>query len=167
MASIRTLLLALIRVRPLVGQVREQRNLCSRGARTGRDIAGGQAANRGRRRTHARSTTNRAGAVAPAKTKLGTDVSSEAASSGYHAGFNFHFLSLTVELSQQPVDGWHHRGNVLDDKSIGPVVRDYVSALSKETLDCGYNVLGMCVAQEAGNRDFVHGQSLGFHLGAP
>ena len=105
--------------------------------------------------------------VAPAKAKLGTDVAREAAGCGHDAGFNFHFLGLAIELRQQAVDRRHHLRNVLDDQSIGAVVGDNVAALGEEVLYRGDDVLGVGIAQEAGDRDFVHRQRFGFNLGAP
>ena len=60
----------------------------------------------------------------------------------------------------------HHRGNVLDDQSIGAIVGDHIAALGEEILHRGDDILGVSVAQEAGDGDFVHGQRFGFHLGA-
>ena len=47
---------------------------------------------------------DRAVSVAQAEAKLGTDVAGEAAGCGDHAGFNFHFLSLAVQLREQAVN---------------------------------------------------------------
>ena len=167
----RTLLLALTKVRPLVGLVTGKFE--NNGiwlpvvVLPARDIARGQTAHRGRRSSDCRSAADRGFAVAPTETKLGADIAGEAAGCGHDAGFNFHFLGLAVKLRQQAVDGRHHRRNVLDDQSIGPVVRDNVAALGEEILHRGDDILGVRVAQETGDRDFVHRQSLGFHLGAP
>ena len=105
----RTLLLALTKLRPLVGLVTgrfENSGICaSSGGAAGRDVTRRQAADRGRRSSDCGSAADCGVAIAPAETKLGTDVAGEAAGCGHDAGFNFHFLGLAIELREQAVDG--------------------------------------------------------------
>ena len=119
-----------------------------------------------RRSTDALHSTYRARGVAPPKAKLRTDITSEAAGCSHHPGFNFHFLSLAVQLCEQAIDSRNHVGNIGDDQRVGALIRHHISALSQELLHRGNDVLGVRITQETRNRDFLYGQRLGFLLGA-
>src|SRR5436189_1787419 len=105
--------------------------------------------------------------IAPTETNLGANIPREAAGGSYNSGFNFDFLRLAIELSKQPVNSRHHGRNILNDQSISPIVRDHISALRKETLDCRHDILRVRIAQKSRHRDLVHCQSFSFHLSAP
>src|SRR5208282_3252429 len=149
-------------------QVREQRYLCSRGwCRWGGSddrVAWADAKGRKRRRAGGGCATHSGWSVAPAKSKLRTNFSREAAGGGYYASFNFHFLRLAVKLGEQPVDVRHHRGDIRDDDRIGALVGNHVTALRQEFFQCKDNVFGVGITQEPRDRLLIDSQCLGFLL---
>jgi hypothetical protein len=104
--------------------------------------------------------------IAPSETKLRADVTSELPRRRYHASFDFHFLRFAVELGQQPVDGWNHFWNIVDDDRVGAFIRNHVTALREEFLNRDHHILGMSVAEETRDGNFLHRQRFRFYLGA-
>ena len=95
------------------------------------------------------------------------DVASETASGRHHAGFNFDFLRFAVHLLDDAVNLRQNRGNVGDDQRVGALVGHHIATLTEEFLDRQQHVLGMGIAEEACDADFVHRERLGIDLGAP
>jgi hypothetical protein len=105
--------------------------------------------------------------VAPAEAELRTDVTCELPRRRNHARFDFHFLRLAVQLRQQAVNDRNHFRNIVDDHRIGAFIRNHVTALREELLHGEHHILGVGIAEEAGDGNFFHRQSFRFHLCAP
>ena len=106
-----------------------------------------------RRCAHAGCATDRGRPVAPSKAELSTDVASEAAGCSHYASFDFDFLRLAVQLRQETVDRRNRRSECPE------MIRAFVRSseitsprCAEELLDGRNHVLGVRVAQEAGDR---------------
>ena len=169
----RTVLLAFKKVKPLVGAVdprfeNKGIELPEVEPRTRhRDVARSQVADRRRRAARLGSSADRAVAIAPAEAELRADVARELPRRRHHPRLDLHFLRLAVKLRQQAVDDGNHFRNVVDDHGVGALIRNHIATRREELLYGEHHVLGVGVAQETRDRNFLHGQRFRFHLGAP
>ena len=102
--------------------------------------------------------------VAPAKSELSANVTRKLPCRRHDPCLDLHFLRLAVELRQQAIDCRNGLWNVVDDDSVGAVIRDHIATLRNEFFNRDDYVLGLGIAQETCHRDFVHSQCLGFDL---
>src|SRR5205807_8326126 len=98
------------------------------------------------RSAHAGGAAHSSVSVAYAEPELGADIAREAAGGSDYASFDFNFLRLAVQLSQQAVNRRHHRRNVGDDQRVGAIVGDHIAALREEFFQSWNHVLGVGVA---------------------
>src|SRR5580698_10217367 len=166
MASIRMLLLAFRKVKPLLGEVEprlENNGIVDPRPASGRyrNVTGRQAADGTRGCAGSGVSADRTVSVAPTKAQLRTDVAGKLPRRRYYASLDFHFLRLAIQLRQQAIDRRNHFRNVVDDHGVGTFIRNHFTALREKLLYREHDIFGVGIAQVAGNRNFFHRQRLG------